>query len=318
MRNPIVLFAIGLALAFAPCRAESPTHSPGNTYAIGMEDELVISVADSQELPGTSARIDDEGDINLPLLGRVRAAGLTTRELENDLTERLKKYIREPQVAVSVKDYRSQPVSVLGAVNNPGVHFLRGPSTLVEVLALAGGLREDAGNAITVTRRAEYGKIPLGSATEQGAFSMAEINLRMIMEAEAPEKNILVRAHDVISVPRADMVYVVGEVIRAGGFVLNEKESLSVLQALSLAGGLHPEAAPKDARILRSATKAEEREEVAVDVKAVLQGKVPDVQLRADDILFIPGSGSKKASRRIMEAAIQTLSGVVIWRSSRY
>jgi polysaccharide biosynthesis/export protein len=128
----------------------------------------------------------------------------------------------------------------------------------------------------------------------------------------------LVRAHDVISVPRAEMVYVVGEVIRAGGFVLNEKENLSVLQALSLAGGLQPEAAPKNARILRAATKAEERKEVEVDVKSILQGKVPDVSLMADDILFIPGSGTKKASRRVLEAAIQTISGVAIWRSARF
>jgi polysaccharide biosynthesis/export protein len=318
MRNHIIQAAIGLILASVCCGAESETLSPAYTYQIGMEDELVISVADSLELPGTSVRIDDNGEISLPLLGRVRAAGLTTRQLENELTERLKRYIREPQVSVTVKDFRSQPVSVLGAVRNPGVHFLRGPSTLVEVLALAGGLREDAGNAITVTRRIQYGKIPLGSASEQGEFSIAEINLRMITEAEAPENNILVRAHDVISVPRAEMVYVVGEVIRAGGFVLNEKENLSVLQALSLAGGLQPEAAPKNARILRAATKAEERKEVEVDVKSILQGKVPDVSLMADDILFIPGSGTKKASRRVLEAAIQTISGVAIWRSARF
>jgi polysaccharide export outer membrane protein len=110
------------------------------------------------------------------------------------------------------------------------------------------------------------------------------------------------------------MVYVIGDVKHSGGFVLTERESMSVLQALSLAEGLNGTADARHARILRLKHDADQREELAVDVKDVLNGKKPDVALRGDDILFVPGSTGKKASLRAIEAAIQTGTGLAIWR----
>jgi polysaccharide export outer membrane protein len=144
---------------------------------------------------------------------------------------------------------------------------------------------------------------------------VAELNLKRIMEAKNPEENIQIFPNDVISVPKAEMVYVIGEVKRSGGFVLGEHQTMSVLQVLSLAEGLNGTADSRHARILRLKRDADQREEMAVDVKDVLNGKKADIALRADDILFIPGSTGKKAALRAVEAAIQTGTGMAIWRT---
>jgi protein involved in polysaccharide export with SLBB domain len=167
-------------------------------------------------------------------------------------------------VTVSLAEVRSQPVSVLGAVNRPGVQQIDSPKTVVEMLSLAGGLREDAGHTIKITRRVDSGPIPLAAARTDtsGRFSVAEINVKDVLEARRPEDNIVILAHDVISVPRAEMVYVIGEVEKSGGFVLEDRESVSVLQALSLAGGLTDVAGIEQARILRGGEgDAEKRSE---------------------------------------------------------
>lgn len=228
----------------------------------------------------------------------------------------MKVYIVEPEVSIFIVEFRSQPVSVIGSVRNPGVHQLQGRKTLVEVLSDAGGLAPDAGHSIKITRRIEWGPIPLPGAApdSSGQFSVAEASLRGIMEAKSPEQNILVRPHDVISVPRAEMVYVIGQVQRSGGFILNERESLSVLKALSLAGGLDRTASPKNARILRASSGASNRLEIPVDLKTILSGQTRDVPMQPEDILFIPSSLPKKAVIRAAEAAVQIGTGLVIWR----
>ena len=142
---------------------------------------------------------------------------------------------------------------------------------------------------------------------------MAEINLPSIIDARNPEDNIAILPNDVISVPRGRMIYVVGEVEKSGGFVLNERGSMSVLQAVSLAGGLHTTASAQNARILRGPGGAAGRTEIAVDVKKILAGKARDQELQADDILFIPTSKVQKAGIRALEAAIQ-LGTAALWR----
>ena len=144
-------------------------------------------------------------------------------------------------------EYHSEPVSVVGSVGNPGVIQLRGRKTLVEVIALAGGLKPDAGNSIVITREIAHGRIPLPGATDDadGRFSIAKVNLRSVMEARNPQDNILVKTNDVITIPKAQLLYVVGEVQRPGGYALNEKDTITVLQAVALAGGLTGKASPR-------------------------------------------------------------------------
>ncbi len=287
-----------------------------STYLLGTDDQLEISEPELTELAGKPVRIDDDGDIQVPLVGRVHVSGMTVQQTEQALNKVLATYIRQPQVVVNVAEIRSQPVSVLGAVNTPGVHQVQGHKTVLEMLAQAGGIRPDAGYSVRITRQLEWGCIPLPKAEldATGMFTVAELNLKQIMQAKNPEENIQIFPHDVISVPKAEMVYVIGEVKRSGGFALGENEGISVLQALSLAEGPLGTADTRHARILRLKREADQREELLVDVKNVLNGKKPDVALRGEDILFIPGSNGKKAAQPAIEAGIQTGTGLAIWR----
>lgn len=287
-----------------------------STYLLGPDDQLEISGPELTEFSNKPVRIDSDGDVQVPLVGRIHVAGLTVQEAEQAFNKSLSKYIREPQVVVNVAEIRSQPVSVLGAVNTPGVHQVQGHKTVLEMLALAGGLRQDAGYSVRITRQLDWGCIPLPGAMldSTGKFSVAELNLKKIMEAKDPAENIQILPHDVISVPKAEMVFVIGEVKRSGGFVLGEHKSISVLEALSLAEGLNTTADTRHAKILRLNRDADQREELPVDVKKLLAGKKQDVTLQAEDILFIPGSTGKKAALRAVEAVIQTGTGVAIWR----
>jgi polysaccharide export outer membrane protein len=250
-------------------------------------------------------------------VGRVRVAGLTVEQAEEKLNKLLRKFIRNPQVVINVAAVHSQPVSVLGAINSPGVHQVQGYTTLLEMLAQAGGVRQDAGYSVRITRRLEWGCLPLPNAQVDSTsqFSVAEVNLKQIMAAKDPEDNIQIFPNDVVSVPKAETVYVIGDVKRSGGFALDEKRSVSVLQALSLAEGLNGTADTHHAKILRVKNDADQREELPVDLKQVLTGKKPDVAMKGDDILFVPGSTTKKAAVRAVEAAIQTGTGLVIWRT---
>jgi polysaccharide export outer membrane protein len=298
--------------------AAKPVQVSDRAYVLGAEDAISVSVVDLPELNSKTLgaiHIDREGNIRLPLAGRINAAGLTVEQLEAKIADRLSGIMNDPEVSVSVAEFRSHPVSVLGAVRNPGVYQVTGRKTLFEVLSLAGGLNPDASNRIKITRLASAGPLPLRNAASEGSgeFHVAELNVRDVMEAKSPEENIDVLPNDVITVPKADMVYVVGAVRRSGGFPLAEKEQISVLQAVSLAEGLDRVAGAKNARILRQANPGEERTEIQVNVEEILDGRANDVSLRANDILFIPTSVAKSTSIRVMEAAIQAGTGIAIW-----
>jgi len=310
--GPAVFFLVASAAGQDTSRPASDQVTPAcgsqirSTYLLGPDDQLEVSGPELSELANKRVPIDGDGDIEVPLVGRVHVAGLTVQQTEKELDRMLSTYIRLPQVVVSVVEVRSQPVSILGAVNTPGIHQVQGRKTLLEMLALAGGLRPDAGYSIRITRQLEWGCIPLPKAHLDASrrFSVAEVNLKEIVEAKNPEDNIQNFPHDIISVPKAEMVYVIGDVKRSGGFVLGEHRSMTVLQALSLAEGLNGTADAAHARILWLKSDADQREETAVDVKGILAGKKSDVPLRGDDILFIPSSTGKKVALRTVEAAI--------------
>jgi len=289
-------------------------------YALGPDDQIIVHVEESEEFTPLPIRIDPKGNINLPMLGRVHAAGLTTDQFENFLQTALKRYLRDPEVFVTLLTLRPQPVSVLGAVANPGVHQLEGRKTLFEVLSLAGGLRPDAGYSVHITRRLEWGRIPLPNAKDDptGHFSLASLDVKNIMDATHPEQNIPIQPDDVITVPKADIVYVIGAVRKPGGFVLGESETLSALQVLSLSEGLDRFADTQHAKIIRAVPGAKTRAEIPVDLKQLIAGKGTDVPVRANDILFIPTSNKKAATVRGIEAALgmgtAIGTGLVIYR----
>jgi polysaccharide export outer membrane protein len=286
------------------------------SYVLGPDDQISVHVLNVDEIGPQLIRVDMEGNINVALAGRIHARGLTVELLENEIAERLKRYLLNPTVSVTIMEYHSQPISILGAVNKPGIHQLQGHKSLYEALSLAEGLRADAGDQITITRRKEWGPIPLeGAVTDpSGEYSVASVGIKSVMEATNPKENIELKPNDVILVPKANMVYVVGSVRRPGGFVLSEKGTISVLQAVSLAEGLDRTAAPRKAVILRSATGNAPGAEVPIDVSKILSGKAKDMPLHANDILFVPNSAAKSIALRSAEALLQAGTGRAIYR----
>jgi polysaccharide export outer membrane protein len=285
-------------------------------YVLGPDDQLKVWALGLDEIPDRPFRVDARGIVDIPLIGRVQAGGQTLAAFRQELLKRLESQVWNPQVSVEVVEFGGQPVTVLGAVMQPGQHQLHGRKTLAEVLSLAGGLRPDSGHSVKITRPKQYGAIPLASAKwdASGNFSVAQVEIKGMMEARNPEDNILVQPHDVITVPTAESVYVIGDVGKSGGIVLKEQESITILQALAMAEGLGRTAKASGAKILRTPPGSSQRIELPVNLKEVLAGRAEDVSLRANDILFVPDNTSKRAGVRAIEAAIQAATGVVIWR----
>jgi polysaccharide export outer membrane protein len=300
--NPVSLFT-ALFLFF---QAPVPTPSP-DTYTLGSGDQIIVRVLNLEEIDTKPVPIDLKGSINLPVAGRIQASGLTTEQLEAAIAERLKKVLVKPDVSVYLAEMRSQPVSLLGQVQTPGVHQLQGQKNLFEVLSLAGGLRQEAGPVINITRRLEWGPIPLPSASNDstGRYSVASVDVKSVMNATNPAENILVMPNDVISVPKAETIYVIGAVKKPGAYVLGEHHTLSALQVLALAEGTDKTAATQDAKIMRVLPDSNDRAEIPVDLRNILSGKTPDVPLTADDILFVPVSKAKAVGYRALEALVQ-------------
>ncbi len=301
----------------APKQLIERVPAPPALYRLGPGDEIRIQQQNAEELDGKTARIDDLGYTNLPLVGRLQLSGLTLEEAEKAVAARLSNYLLNPRPVISITEYRSQPVSVLGAVNTPGVIQLQGKKTLIELLSMAGGVKADAGTDLQLTRRLTYGPIPVKGAVTDGSgqFSTAKIDLAALLKGTAPETNIEIDPQDVISVPRAELIYVTGCVKKPGGFAMSTNGSISVLQAISLAEGTAPQASTKNARIVRSSNGDGPKQQIPVNVAAILGGKEPDFDLKPRDILFIPDSVAKKAGVRVAEAAIQAATGVAIWRA---
>jgi polysaccharide biosynthesis/export protein len=298
------------------CQETATAAPPPSTYTLGPNDELSFQGTDADELVNKHFRIDPDGEISLPMVGRLHAGGLTLQQFEQLLNERLGTYIRDPHVIVSTTELHSQPVSVLGAVKAPGTYQLQGRKTLAEVVAQAGGFREDAGYAIKITREMEWGAIPLSQETVDPSqkYSVAQVSIRDMLEGHSPAQNILIMPHDVISVPKADLVYVIGDVKKAGGFVLSEREHISVLQALSLAEGTERTADSQHAKILRVQLGQAQRQEIVVNVKKILAGTSTDVPMQPGDILFMPTSMAKRVGIRSVDAIVQAAVGIAIWR----
>ena len=288
--------AFAIAFLFALCAAAQQSAETAKKldsgYVLGPDDQIVIHAIDSPEISDKPFLVGMNGNVTLPLVGRVEAGGLTVEQLETEVNTRLKKYMHDPQVSVTVAEFRSQPVSVFGAVTKPGVVQLRGRKTLYEVLSLAGGPTPSAGSSLTVTRRRENGEIPLAGAKidPTGQFSTAELNVQEILVGKNPAANIEIKPNDTISVSEAsaNMIYVVGDVEHGGAFTLGGRQRLSVLRALSLAGGLGRTAKPQHARIIRGSPGEAKPEEIAVNIKQMLNGKAEDLVLLPQDVLVIP------------------------------
>jgi polysaccharide export outer membrane protein len=300
---------------------------------------LDINVFAAPEL-NRIVRVSSSGDISLPLLGSVRAAGLTPVGLESLLQDLLRRsYMKDPHVSIFVRDLQSHPVSVMGAVKMPGVFQVRGPKTLLEVLSLAGGLSDDAGDTAIIMRGATSvpqsdresstvpGDIPSPSPTATSVSSAnahldpdahsreagIQVSLKDLLDSADPHYNPAVYPGDIVKVTRAGVVYVVGEVKKPGGFTLKSSEKLSVLQAIALSAGLTRTAAKSNARVIRTNPVTGERKEFGIDLNKIMKGKDQDIVLESKDIVFVPNSAARTTFSRGAEAAAQTLTGLLIF-----
>jgi polysaccharide biosynthesis/export protein len=295
--------------AAAPHAASAPAP---DQYRFGAGDSFVVRGTDIEEVGDKPFRVDSTGTVTFPLIGSVQVLGLTIAELQTALNERLMKYVKSPAVSVSLAEMQSQPVSVFGAVNASGVQQAGGAKTLVEVLSLAGGLRNDAGNMLTVTRATASGPLPLEHASldPTGRFWIGRVDVKKLMASERPQDNIRLMANDVVSVPRAEVVYVIGDINRAGAIPLFGR--MTVTQALARAEGLQ-KGASKRVRILREMPGSDKPQEIAVDFKKVLAGAEQDHELHPNDIVIIPTNMSRSTALRIAAIAASIGTRGLVW-----
>ena len=289
----------------------------GPNYVIGPEDELSISVFDVPELKSLSAEVGNDGTITVPLLGRIKAAGLTQEQLRDELAAAWgTKYLEHPDVSITIKVFHSRPVSVVGSVMKPGVYYLTGRRTLVEVLAMAGGLAKngaDAGKDVSVERAAGFPELPEDSGIRLIAPDKVSIELKRLLYSEDTKLNIEVKPFDIISVSRAGIVYLVGAFNKPGGYVLDNKDQVSVMEAVAMAQGFGGNARTSQAKIIRRPPSGQPTE-IPVDLKKILSGKEPDVELAASDILFVPNSTAKSIAKSSAQSIVGIVSGMVIYR----
>jgi polysaccharide export outer membrane protein len=283
-------------------------------YLLGPDDEISVRALGISEFDGKPAKIDLLGFVDVPLVGHLKAVGLTVQQLEQSISEHLRTYVHNPEVTITVTEFKSHPVSVMGAVGTPGLYQITAPTTLMQILAQAKGLNPDAGNEINITRRNIWGPIPLPNCVQDADQSYTGVvSTKVLLAGHDPAAQLLIRPDDVVTVPKAEMVYVMGAVNKAGGFLLSQRRDISVLQAIAMAEGLQKVSSAKHSKIIRKG-EYDAKVEIPVDVTKILAGKAPDVRLSADDILFIPNSATKSASLRAAEAAIQIGTGIAIFR----
>lgn len=279
--------------------AASPDANPApedSSIRLGVGDLLEMNVYGVPEL-STKTRIGSNGDIYLPLIDYVHVAGFTADEAQAVVEKRYADggFLKDPHVSFFIDEYASQGASVLGEVGKPGVYPILGEQRLLDLISAAGGFSDKAGRTITITRRNQPDK-PVTVALARNVTDTGDDNVRVF-------------PGDTVVVHRADVVYVVGDVGKPSGFLM-DNGGLTVLQAIALAGGTTRTAKLNGVRILHKGPSG--ITESPVQLKRILEAKAPDVPLQADDILFVPTSAGKVAAGHTIQAAIQAATALSI------
>jgi polysaccharide export outer membrane protein len=334
--------------------ANSSRPSQPRDYVIGAGDLVNVQVFDVPEM-SRELRVSQTGTIGIPLVPvRLQIAGLTEIQTERKITEVLEAngLISHPEVSVTVKEKKSRPITIVGAVAHPQVYEADRQVTLIDVLAQAGGITADASDHVIVTRPerdqsqdaaqsqpasttdsapalSTASGAPPTAAPAAATKSAAEplppqippplvntitVNLSQILEAGDMANNVVIQPGDVVTVPHAGIVYVLGAVSKPGGYtVTNDRAQLSTLKVLSLAGGLDKTAKSDRAVIVRKDATGQQQQ-VDVDLKKIMKFESEDVQLRPSDILYVPRSAGRQAAIRAAELATAIGTGVLIYR----
>jgi len=282
--------------------AQAPSSSPAHrllansNIKLGPGDLVEINVFGVPDL-STKSRISGSGDIYMPLIDYVHVGDLTTDEAQELIQKRLEDggFVRAPHVAIFVDEASSKAITMVGELAHPGPYTIAGDRTLFDMISAAGGLSDKAGRLVTIIHRDD---------PEHKIELQLSANL-----AEDTQNNVDIYPGDTIIVSRAGIVYVVGDVQRPSGFMI-EDNSLSVLKALALAGGSTRTSSLNKTKILRQTTNG--IQEIPVPLKKILYAKAPDIPMVKGDVLFVPGSAAKAAAYRSADAAMSLTTALAV------
>ena len=272
---PLTLEAVPIAASPVPSTFFIRERSD---YTIGRQDLLEIKVFDIKELDQT-VRVSDDGSITMPLLGRLVVAGLTKTGLEQLIAGLLgEHYVHDPQITVFIKEYESKRVAVSGAVRKPGSYEMLGRKTLLELISMAGGLDQDLGHEIIIFRQ-----------SDDGRTDRIGVDLKRLVYAADPNLNLTVEAGDLIYVPAVERVriFVSGAVKNPNLYEVPRDEPVTVLKAITLAGGTTDRAADKRVQIMRK-DESGNSVTLTVNLRRIKRGKAEDPILHEDDIVLVP------------------------------
>jgi polysaccharide export outer membrane protein len=264
---------------------------------IGPGDLVEMKVFSVPEL-GQDIRVNDLGDASINLIGSIHLAGLTTAEAQELIARRFQEgnFVLNPHVSVMIREYGTQGVSVLGEVKNPGVYQVLGTRSLLDVLSLAGGTTPYADSQASIKRHADGSVLAVRVTRDASASFSSDVELQ---------------PGDKVIVPRAGIVYVLGDVDRAGGFLMHDDGRLTILQALALAGGNTRTASLSNTRLIRKTANG--YTDTTISLSRILKGSAADSQLQPDDILYIPNSATKSVIYHTAPSIVTSASTAAIY-----
>lgn len=304
----LLLGMVFLATPFAAPAQDIAGTAPASPHAppltIGPGDLVEVAMFDAPELSGRF-RVDETGNIDIPLLGAIHVEGLTADQAAKVIQQRyVAAEILKPessQATVFIEEYASQGITVTGEVKTPGVYPALGVRMLNDVMAAAGGVLPTSSSQVFITRRSD----PKHPITVE--------YLPSALKPVIPEVQIL--PGDSILIPRAGIVYIVGDVVKAGGYVLDGRNTLTVEEAMGLAGGPAHAAKMHNVQLVRTLPDGR-KEMIALPVDLILAGKSPDVALKDQDILYVPVSTKKLVLEQAISSALNIGTNITIYRTA--
>jgi polysaccharide export outer membrane protein len=280
-----------------PASSNAPSSVAPHALHISSGDLLDVGVFDTPELSG-KLRVNEFGDIALPIAGMVRVEGLTSDEaavaVENKL--RSKQILQSPHVSIFISEYATQGVTVSGEVKTPGIYPLLGSHSVLDLVSAAGGVTPSASKSVTISHKSDpqHPEVIILDTKPGSVIATTDIS-----------------PGDTITVSRCGVVYVIGDVGKPGGFLVENNDRLTVLQAIALAQGANRTASQNKSRLIRKGPAG--REELPVPLKRILAGKNVDPPLEDGDILFVPSSEAKNLAYRGVEATIGIASSIIVY-----
>ena len=301
------------AVVTPPAPSASTSAAPNNErderYRIGPGDVLDIRVFNKPILSRDNVRVNGNGMIRMPLIeDDILAACRTEGELAKEIATRYLKYQRKPVVDVFVKEFQSQPVAVIGAVNQPSQFKLQRKVKLLELLAFANGPAERAGRNINVVHNAPSAlSCELGAALEEVDYIKTGLNSYKLLDtlSGAERANPYIQPGDIVYIPDADQAYIVGNVLNPKAIALREPVTIS--QAIAMAGGTRPDSKRDKIRIVRQEAGVAGKKEIIVDLKAIEKRQATDIALQANDIVDVPTNSGKQLLRSFLGAVVPSV-----------